>query len=108
MFASCGTRIAAARGGRVRFAGYQANAGNYVVITSKATDLDYVYMHMQATPLVSTGDQVRTGQPLGSVGDTGRAHGCHLHFELWSAPGWYSGGDPFDPLPRLRQWDAWS
>jgi murein DD-endopeptidase MepM/ murein hydrolase activator NlpD len=42
------------------------------------------------------------------VGDTGNASGCHLHFELWSAPGWYAGGEPFDPLPRLQRWDAQS
>jgi murein DD-endopeptidase MepM/ murein hydrolase activator NlpD len=42
------------------------------------------------------------------VGDTGRASGCHLHFEEWTAPGWYAGGKPFDPLPDLRAWDAQS
>ena len=34
--------------------------------------------------------------------------GCHLHFELWHGPGWYDGGKPFDPLPSLKSWDAWS
>ena len=108
MFAACGTPVAVTRGGRVRFAGFQSAAGNYAVITSKRTGLDYVYMHMRAPALVKQGDDVTTGQPLGEVGDTGRASGCHLHFELWSKPGWYSGGTAFDPLPRLRAWDAWS
>ena len=48
----------------------------------------------------------RMRQRIGSVGDTGNAWGCHLHFELWTEPGWYAGGEPFDPLPRLRNWDA--
>jgi murein DD-endopeptidase MepM/ murein hydrolase activator NlpD len=48
---------------------------------------------------------VRTGQPIGFVGDTGDADGCHLHFEMWSGPGWYTGGSPFDPLPSLQAWD---
>jgi murein DD-endopeptidase MepM/ murein hydrolase activator NlpD len=38
----------------------------------------------------------------------GRASGCHLHFEMWTAPGWYQGGDVFDPLPELTRWDAFS
>lgn len=108
MFAKCGTPLAAARGGRVRYAGTQARAGNYVVITSKQTGYDYVYMHLRDKPAVKTGDEVSTGQSLGLVGDTGNASGCHLHFELWSSPGWYSGGSTVDPLPLLRAWDGWS
>ena len=49
---------------------------------------------------------VRTGQPIGIVGETGDAIGCHLHFEIWAAPGWYEGGSPIDPLPYLERWDA--
>ena len=65
-------------------------------------------MHLREAAIVDEGDRVRTGQPIGFVGDTGRAVGCHLHFEEWCAPGWYSGGSPFDPLPDLRAWDAQS
>ena len=49
-----------------------------------------------------------TGDPIGEVGRTGDASACHLHFEMWGAPGWYTGGAPFDPLPALRAWDAYS
>ena len=107
-FARCGTRLAAARGGRVQYAGYHGRAGNYVVIDGDRTGVDYAYMHLRKTPLVSTGQRVFTGQKIGEVGDTGRASGCHLHFEMWSAPGWYEGGRPFDPLPSLRRWDSYS
>ena len=107
-FARCGTRLAAARGGRVQYAGYHGRAGNYVVIDGDGTGVDYVYMHLRKTPLVSTGQRVFTGQKIGEVGDTGRASGCHLHFEMWSAPGWYEGGKAFDPLPSLQRWDAYS
>lgn len=108
MFAACGTKVVAARGGTVESAGYHSAAGNYVVIDGEGTDVDYVYMHMLKPPLVRTGDRVATGQAIGQVGETGRATGCHLHFEMWSGPGWYTGGEPFDPLPQLRAWDAYS
>ena len=108
MFARCGTRLAAARGGRVEYAGYHSAAGYYVVVDGAETDVDYVYMHMLEPALVETGQRVFTGQKLGEVGETGRATGCHLHFELWSAPGWYKGGEAFDPLPSLRRWDSYS
>ncbi len=108
MFARCGTRLGAARGGRVQYAGYHRYAGYYAVIDGAETGVDYVYMHMRRPPLVETGDPVFTGQKLGEVGETGRATGCHLHFEMWSAPGWYEGGSAFDPLPALRGWDGYS
>ena len=63
-------------------------------------------MHLQAAALVNKGAVVATGQPIGAVGQTGNASGCHLHFEMWSAPGWYTGGSAFDPLPYLRAWDT--
>jgi murein DD-endopeptidase MepM/ murein hydrolase activator NlpD len=107
-FAKCGTRLVAARGGKVKYAGYQSLAGYYLVIDGSVTGLDYVYMHLAEPSPFRTGDRVYTGQRIGSVGDTGDAQGCHLHFELWSAPGWYSGGRPFDPLPSLKAWDGWS
>jgi len=47
-----------------------------------------------------------TGQPIGFVGRTGDATACHLHFEMWPAPGWYTGGSAVDPLPSLKSWDV--
>ena len=35
---------------------------------------------------------------------TGNASTCHLHFEIWTAPGWYEGGSPRDPKPDLERW----
>ena len=61
-------------------------------------------MHLRDVALVKTDDRVVTGQPLGFVGDTGSASACHLHFEIWTEPGWYNGGSPVDPLPILRTW----
>lgn len=106
LFAACGTRLAAARAGTVKFAASDARAGNYVVIEGAGSNLDYVYMHMRAPALVRKGERVFTGQKLGEVGASGNADGCHLHFELWRAPGWITGGTAIDPLPLLRAWDA--
>lgn len=105
VFAACGTPMVAARGGVVVFKAWHGNAGNYVVIRGDGNGADYAYMHLAAPALVERGTRVRTGQRIGDVGDTGNAQGCHLHFELWSPPGWYEGGEPFDPLPSLRTWD---
>ncbi len=108
VMAPCGTRMVAARGGRIKFKQYHAAAGHYIVIDGDGTDVDYVYMHLDQPSPFSEGDRVYTGQTIGAVGDSGNAQGCHLHFELWSAPGWYDGGKPFDPLPSLQAWDSWS
>jgi murein DD-endopeptidase MepM/ murein hydrolase activator NlpD len=108
VMAACGTPLVAARGGTVQYAAYEANAGNYVVIDGKGTPNDFMYAHLAEPSPLHTGDTVRTGQPIGIVGDTGDATACHLHFEIWSPPGWYEGGSPFDPLPYLEKWDAYS
>ncbi|HEX8120361.1 MAG TPA: M23 family metallopeptidase [Solirubrobacteraceae bacterium] len=106
VLAACGTPLVAARGGVVVFKAWQEKAGNYVVIHGDGNGMDYVYMHLAAPAVVERGARVRTGRRIGDVGDTGDAVGCHLHFELWSAPGWYEGGAPLDPLSSLRAWDA--
>jgi murein DD-endopeptidase MepM/ murein hydrolase activator NlpD len=108
VFATCGTPLVAARGGRVEVRGFQSAAGNYLIIDGARTGIDYGYMHMRAPALVKPGERVRTGQPIGYVGDTGDASACHLHMELWTPPGWYSGGAPYDPLPSLLSWDRTS
>jgi murein DD-endopeptidase MepM/ murein hydrolase activator NlpD len=106
LFADCGTPVVASQGGRIRKAGFHPVGGNFIVLTEQRTGLDAVYMHLAHRPRVRARETVETGRRIGSVGDTGNADGCHLHFELWTAPGWYAGGAPFDPLPRLKNWDA--
>ncbi|HEX8648721.1 MAG TPA: peptidoglycan DD-metalloendopeptidase family protein [Thermoleophilaceae bacterium] len=108
VFAKCGSRMVAARGGVVKERKFHSSAGNYVVIDGEGTDVDYFYAHLTTQALVNKGERVKTGQAIGTVGQTGNAQGCHLHFELWSGPGWYTGGAPFDPLPHLRAWDSYS
>ncbi len=108
VMADCGLPVVAARGGRVQYSGYQGAAGNYVVIDGQGTGYDTAYMHLLQPSPLQAGDEVRTGQPIGLIGSTGSSTACHLHFEMWAAPGWYEGGSPIDPLLYLKKWDAYS
>jgi len=108
VFAKCGTKIVAARGGKVQVNAYQSAAGYYLVIDGKRTGKDYVYMHMERRGRPKEGTHVKTGEMIGRESDTGDAQGCHLHFELWSAPGWYEGGHVLNPTRPLKKWDGWS
>lgn len=104
VFADCGTPLVAGEGGRVVFVDRHSAAGHYVVIRGSQSGEDHVYMHLQGPPAVERGAEVGAGQRIGTVGDTGNATACHLHFEIWTAPGWYEGGSPHDPLPTLKAW----
>jgi murein DD-endopeptidase MepM/ murein hydrolase activator NlpD len=106
MFAACGTPLGAASTGTVKVNTFQSRAGNYVVLTDTPSGEDQVYMHLESRSPLAVGTRVEAGSPVGFVGDTGRADGCHLHFELWSAPGWYAGGAPHDPRKTLDAWAA--
>ena len=104
ILAACGTPLVAALAGEVTLTRFEERAGHYVVI--KADDgTSQAYMHMLEAATVSKGDRVAAGQAIGRVGQTGRTTACHLHFELWSAPGWYEGGKAVDPLPFLQGLD---
>jgi murein DD-endopeptidase MepM/ murein hydrolase activator NlpD len=108
VFAACGERLLSVQAGTVKARGYQGSgAGHYLVIAG-ADRLDYVYMHLRKASWAAAGTVVSPGTQIGKVGDSGNASGCHLHFELWTYPGWYSGGAALDPLPSLLAWDAYS
>lgn len=104
VFAKCGTPLVALYDATVQHKAWHDRAGNYVVLQT-ADRASYAYMHLQAPSTLVKGQLVAAGDPIGNVGDTGRATGCHLHFEQWTAPGWYEGGTAVDPLPLLRELD---
>lgn len=107
--AACGSPVIAAQGGTVKASSYQAEAaGYYAVITGSTTGEDYMYAHLTGPSAIGVGVAIAAGQQISTVGQTGNATGCILHFEMWTVPGWYSGGAPYDPLPSLQSWDNYS
>jgi murein DD-endopeptidase MepM/ murein hydrolase activator NlpD len=109
IFAACGTKLVAPRGGRVQYRGYQSAAGHYLVLDMWHTGVDAVFMHLKGSAYYARGQKLRTGKKLGLVGQSGNASGCHLHMEEWSAPGWYQGGHFLRSVTRhLKAWDRWS
>jgi murein DD-endopeptidase MepM/ murein hydrolase activator NlpD len=109
VLAACNTKLVAARGGKVQYRGYQTGgAGNYLVIDGYKSQYDFVYMHLLNPALAAKGQMVTTGQQIGRVGSTGSSSACHLHFEMWDAPGWYEGGHFINPTPFLKYWDSFS
>jgi murein DD-endopeptidase MepM/ murein hydrolase activator NlpD len=89
-----GTPILAANDGLVVYSDNgMTGYGNGVLIVHGDGSVT-LYGHCAATFVVA-GQQVRRGQVIAAVGDTGLAHGAHLHFEL------HVDGQAVDPLPRI-------
>ncbi len=104
VFADCGTPLVAAAPGRVAISDEDGGAGIHLVIRRPGNAGDHVYMHLQSAPRVDVGDRVEAGERIGRVGRSGNASACHLHFETWTAPGWFAGGEARDPRPALERW----
>ncbi|MDY7529909.1 MULTISPECIES: M23 family metallopeptidase [unclassified Cryobacterium] len=80
--ASCGAPIYAAHDGVVEYAGPNGTYGNYIQINNGG-GISTGYAHIRPGGIfVSNGQSVSAGQNIGSVGMTGAADGCHLHFEV--------------------------
>jgi murein DD-endopeptidase MepM/ murein hydrolase activator NlpD len=93
------TNILAAQTGNVIYAGRGFNGyGRFIIIEGKNNFATF-YGHLDKI-LVKTGDSVERGQLLGLMGDSGRAHGVHLHFELRHN---LKPVDPLDYLPGGKQ-----
>jgi murein DD-endopeptidase MepM/ murein hydrolase activator NlpD len=104
--ANCGTKILAAKNGRVVFAGWKNNGGGWQVIIRTARigkDTYTTYDHMRSKPRVSKGKRVRKERTvLGYVGSTGNSTGCHLHFATWRGYPWGSGSYAYNPWRTIN------
>ncbi len=78
--APVGTPIWAAGDGVVEKSGYNQYNGNYVFIRHSNTYITK-YLHMTRR-YVKTGQRVKQGQSVGTLGSTGRVTGPHLHYEF--------------------------
>lgn len=90
-----GSPIYAAKSGKIAEAGYRYPNGNYVLIDHK-NGYYTIYAHLSAVK-VSSGQSVKTGQVIGSMGRSGMATGTHLHFGAYRGYPW-RGGSSFNPM----------
>lgn len=87
------TPVKTAKAGTVVYAGEQKGYG-LIAIIDHGDDLITLYAHNRDLR-VKTGQRVRDGQVVATVGESGRTSGPHLHFEV------RQGGVPVDPLQLL-------
>jgi murein DD-endopeptidase MepM/ murein hydrolase activator NlpD len=94
IMAASGTPVYAAARGRVIYAGARVSGYGNMVILKHEGSIASVYAHNRRN-LVRVGQWVEQGEMIAEVGQTGRASGPHLHFEL------RRDGRPQDPQAYL-------
>jgi murein DD-endopeptidase MepM/ murein hydrolase activator NlpD len=92
---SLGTEIRAALPGTVTYSGWIRGYGQTVIL-SHENGLTTHYAHNSAN-FVQPGEHVGRGQPIALVGQSGRATGPHVHFEV------RKDGRAIDPMPLFDQ-----
>lgn len=93
--APTGTDLVAVAAGTITEVAHAGAYGIRTILTLEdGTEIWYCH---QLTPLVSQGQTIEIGEPIGLVGSTGNSTGPHLHLEVRP-----SGGAPIDPLDWLR------
>lgn len=90
--APSGTKVVAARGGRVVYVNFGSAFGSHQLSVETGDGTRDFYAHMQGRA-IDDGAWVETGAKVGSVGDEGNATGPHLHFERHKTDsgGWSCG-----------------
>lgn len=89
-----GTPVRAAAAGEVVYSDNRLSGYGRLIIIRHTGDLFTAYAHNQRN-LVARGDKVKQGEIIARVGQTGRASGPHLHFEVRRGP------TPVNPLVYL-------
>ena len=85
--------------GYIRNVSVNRLGGNVVFMRPKGKNYTLYYAHLD-TQIVRDGDEVKTGQVIGLVGNTGNAIHTppHLHFGI------YTSGGAVDPLPFIDRY----
>lgn len=91
--ARAGTPVRASADGVVAEASEDSIFGNYLRLTHPG-GFETFYGHLRERQ-AAAGDSVRAGQPIGTVGSTGRSTAPHLHFEV------RRHGEPLNPAELL-------
>jgi murein DD-endopeptidase MepM/ murein hydrolase activator NlpD len=90
-----GTPIRASSPGKVIYSGNKIKGYGNLIILRHSEEFVTVYAHNQVN-LVEEESWVERGQTIGKVGETGRATGPHLHFEI------RRNNKAVDPIPYLE------
>lgn len=93
--AQWGSSIAAPSAGIVKFSGYRGGLGKTVVI-DHGYGIESYFGHTSQLS-VKSGDIVKRGTKIASVGTSGHSTGPHLHYEI------HVDGVPIDPMQYILQ-----
>ncbi len=93
--ARSGTPVYAAQSGRAVFVGSTSGGGNTIIL-DHGSGIKTYYLHLSAFS-IQEGARVSAGQRIGSVGNTGKSKGAHLHYKVTV------NGSSTDPIPFMRR-----
>lgn len=100
--------IEAVEAGVVEYAGWKEGGfGNFVKIYCPQSNREWQYMHLHSVSCTK-GQQIKAGQPVGVIGNTGNSFGRHLHLDVKyrgknSNNGVYGCVDPMPILEELNR-----
>lgn len=85
----CGEPIYSTNDGIVSWVGQDGYGAN--VVTVNVDNLTILYGHMEMESPLSKNELIKKGDFIGTVGNTGKSTGCHLHYTIEQS------GRPVDP-----------
>ena len=90
-----GNPVRAALNGRVIYKGNELPAWGNLVLIKHSNNWTSAYAHLEKT-YISVGDELKTGDIIGSIGKTGNVETYQLHFQIRKR------SKPLDPMKYLK------